>query len=164
MYVRRFVLWTPITTPGISTQLSYAFTNSPTGYDEFSAVGALYQEYRVLAQRVRWIPLYINFVGSATYVAVGHGPVVFGLNRNAAAGVPISLARALTNTDAVLGHTQTRMTKTVRSGTAQEMLFITTGGPAATWLTYLVSDAILTSGTTYGYVESELLIQFRNTV
>jgi len=164
MYVRRFVLFSPIVTPGISAQISYAFTNNPSGYSEFSAVGALYQEYRVLAQRIRWIPLYINFVGSATYVAVGHGPLVFGLNRNAAAGVPISLQLALNNTDTVLGHTQTRMTKTIRSGTAQEMLFITTGGPAATWLTYLVSDPILTSATTYGYVESELLVQFRNTV
>jgi len=163
-YVRRFVTYGGVTTPGISGQIQAQYPNSPAGYSEFSAVGALYQEYRTLAQRVRWIPQYINFVGSATYVAVTHGPMVFSVNRNAGAGPPAGAAAALNNTDAILGHTQTRMSIDVRAGTAQEMLFLVTSTPQSTWTTCLTTDSILSTGTTYGYFEAEVLVQFRNTV
>lgn len=162
MYVRRFTNYGGVQSFPLTGQISIPFVNSPVGYTEFSAVAGLYQEYRTLAQRVRWIPSAINYPSTAS--AILQGPLVFGVNRNAGTGTPNNILLASSNTDIVLGHTQTRMSKSVRAGSAQEMLFLTTATPAGTWTIYLLSDPILTVSQTYGYFLSELLVQFRNTV
>jgi len=159
---KRLTFYTTIGTPSLSNTIAYTFPNQMSvSYLDWASWITQYQEHRVLAQKATFLPLMVAYTPSAVYVSVNHAPLSLGINRNAALAAPASIALATVYTHQKLGHSQRKFSITCKAGTAQEMLFMPTSMPGATWNIWMASDAVFTSGTTYGYILLEALVQFR---
>jgi hypothetical protein len=139
------------------------YNNQPnSSYTDWTNFSGAYAEFRVLAQRVRWEPYYVNVLPSGTSLATG--PAVLSVNRNAGIGAPVNAALAFGLTESKIANISQRFLIDVRASTADEMLFGVTNGPSATWIVNFNCDGVNVVPTAYGYLFSELLIQFRNRV
>jgi hypothetical protein len=143
------------TSPG-----AFAFPNDPSGSGEWSLFAGQWQEYRVLAHKLRFIPFLKNF-NNAPSSANLYGPMVWIIERDAGAALPTSMSAAFQSESAKIASVQDRMTIGVKAGSSQEMLFNpvrTTGG---SWKVVVNQDS-LTPLTIYVLVYQEFLVQIRN--
>jgi len=139
----------------------YGLTNNPSASTEWSGYVTLYEEYRVLGTTHSWIPARTDYINAASAGPLLFRPVVFAVDRNAGISVPLSVASAWQKSNAVAINIQKPHRTEIRAGSAQEMLFLTTASPAATWQWTMTAQS-LDASTFYGTVFTEYFVQFRN--
>lgn len=139
------------------------YNNAPdSSYTDWTNFSGAYSEFRVIAQRVRWEPYYVNVLPSGTSLMTG--PAVLSVNRNSGIGTPVNAGLAFGLSESKIANISQRFLIDIRASTSEEMGFQVTNGPSPTWIVNFNCDGVNAVPTAYGYLFSELLIQFRNRV
>jgi len=138
--------------------IAIQYQNVPSSSVEWSNYFNLYEEFRVVAQRVTWQPTRTNFVTTGPIL---YGPAVYTVDRNAGLSPPTSVSGAFQKSNAVVANIQKPHRSVIRAGTAQEMLFQQVTSPGGTWA-WAMTCTGLDPSTVYGVVFVEYLVQFRN--
>jgi len=139
---------------------SLRWTNDPSATSEWSQASATWEEFRVLSQRLRFVPYLQNFTNTPG-LALTYGTVVWFVQRNSGSPAPVSMTSAFQFDTARPANIQTRQTITARASTATEMLFQNVTSTSATWTIGVTTD-VNTALNIYGQVYIELLVQFRS--
>jgi hypothetical protein len=138
---------------------SLRYTNDPSGSSEWSNASATWEEFRVLSQRLRFVPSLENFSNTAG-LATLYAPVCWYVQRNSGSPAPTSLTAAFQFDSAKPRSIQQGVTMVAKATTPTEMAFQNVTSTSATW-TIGVNQDSLTALTTYGLVFNEMLVQFR---
>jgi hypothetical protein len=158
MIVVRLSAVVPVVAP-LSGALSQIFTNNPNTSTEWFNFVSTWEEARVLAQTVHYVPSKLNFtIATDTNF---YSPCVWAFDRVAGLSAPASIALAFQKADSKASSIQKENTMRVRAGSSQEMLFQATASIAPTWQVTLTSDTVSPSAS-YGVVFIEYLVQLRN--
>jgi len=139
---------------------SVSFVNDPSTGSEWSQFANLYSEFRVCAQRVRYVPSNLNYTNGTPTLAL-YAPWVSLVQRDAGAANPLTNTAAFQSDTAQPRSPQARWCVEARAGTAQEMLFVNTRTPTATWKVTFLADTN-TPLFVYGQAYIEILVQFRS--
>jgi len=133
-----------------------SISNLPSAYSEWASFAGLYDECRVLAMTAKWIP---NYNGSFAAGLV-QSPLVTFWDRDSGGSIA-SFALGFNFGSAEVGMlgspTPIRSIKMIGS---EDAAFVNTTAPIATWYFRFFSGG-LTINTTYGYIVTKILVQFR---
>jgi hypothetical protein len=151
------VTYSSTATSSPSGVLNVSVTNNPSGGLDWSSLVATWAEFRVLAQRLIWVPVLHNYSLSTTTAVPS--PMVMYSTRDPS-NIPNTESLAFGYEDATVGHTDTKMTKSLRMSGTPDSSWVETATPAASWAIGLVAEG-LTLSTIYGSVFNEWLVQFR---
>jgi len=149
---------TPLIAPGTGAFVA-TYTNNPNVSTEWFNFVNTYEEARVLATLVRFVPNAVNFT-IATDTKF-YAPCVWAVDRVAGLSAPATMALAFQKSNAVCKSIQQRHSVAVKAGSAQEMLFQSSASIAPTWQTTFVMDTYSASAG-YGAVFIEYVVQLRN--
>jgi len=143
--------------------IAISINDNPNSCTEWASWVNLYEEYRCIGQRVRYVPFYERFIPSGVVAAtvLAQAPVVFACDRDASLSPPATLDIAFHKSNARTGNTCRQEAFEIRAGTAQEMLFKTTAAPNAQWNWTMTATNLSASGL-YGQLFVEWFVQFRN--
>jgi len=142
-------------TGSVSSQLAI----NPTGTPNFSAYAGLYEEYRVLAARLDYNPIALNFATTQVSTSV---PLIVYVSRNSTLAIASTYALAAEYTDRIVVNTSEKWTKFWRMSGSLESQFYNTSGPASVGAFNVVGPANGTVGINVGYYTITYWTQFRN--
>lgn len=131
------------------------WTNDPSGYQDWSSLAAVYDEYRVLSMTVKWLP--VNRYNQPTNVIVGTG--VSAIDRDDVTSITTEAAM-LEYGSAMIHNLADPWTRTVKMAGIEDALWVTTATPKPTFCIKFVSQNN-TASVHYGNVYLLALCQFR---
>jgi len=150
-----------VTGPLVSTVggvIATALTNNPSPSPDFAAYATSYEEYRVLAAEVEYVPNYENFINTGTLLL--QSALAYNLSRDFTA-IPGSLGNVLSDPSAVLTNSQSRFRIYGNmSGTYDAQWQLTTT-PVPTFAFQIYSSG-LSASATYGFYTVRIRVQFRS--
>jgi hypothetical protein len=130
-------------------------SNNPSGYNDWSSVAAMWDEYRVLALKMHYSP--INKYNSPTNIIKKHIYVLTDRDD----GTAIASEALALNFESVKVHMlDESWSHTAKMAGISEATFITTATPVGNMWIKMRSDQVSISQD-YGYIWLEALIQFR---
>jgi hypothetical protein len=135
------------------------FSNDPSGSADFTTLVGAYVEYRVVATKFSWVPLF------STYSTVSTAPnattMVMGLVRDSSLTIPSTVAGVLQCQPYVFGPIMKPMSLTWRMNGTNDAIWQNTSSPGANAKVFFRSDG-LSASVMYGDVVTEFLVQLRN--
>jgi len=140
--------------------VSASFSTNPSSSPDWSALAALYTEFRILALKVTYLPLYNVAFAAVSNVNSGI-PLAFCVSRNPSASPPATFAAAIQIQPYRWFTASRSMSFSTRAMGTNEMAWLTTAAPAAYAQIFLVGSGF-TASQTQGTAISEFLVQFRN--
>jgi len=146
-------------TTNLSGNLAYTITNDPSGSPDWVSYTPLYEEYRVIAMELVWVP-YCTKWGNVTNNAFFQNAVAYAASRNATA-VASSVAAVMSYPSGRLTNMQTAWKLVIKMDNVSEASFFNVGGVGGTWAALVFSTG-LSASTTYGAYSVRLRVQFRS--
>jgi len=148
---------------GVSTNgsglLSFVINSNPTSATEYASFATCFAEFRTLSYIVRWLPRFPAW-GTSAAQALTVGPLVTGIQRNAALAAPTTQDAAWQNSSSQVRSVNQPFRIVVRATGSNEMQFLNTASPSGT--SEVAFTAVgLTASTVYGDIYVEYLVQFR---
>jgi hypothetical protein len=147
---------------GVGGQIDFFVSNDPTSNAEWSALTALYAEFRVLGMRLTFFPRAHNWVSQTTYAAQSLSPVTMYPIRYAA-GLPLGTsfvkASELDGSKVFLADTITAVEIRTASSNEAQFINVTASGPTYGIGISGLSGLPATQG--IGTYHVELLVQLR---
>lgn len=138
--------------------LSAIINNDPSNYTSWADFTPLFDEYRVLAMEVHYVPN-VNNTYNTTYLPQ---PVIHVWDRDAS-GALTSLGQGMDYESAVPSNINVPFKGHVKMTGSEDSAFINTAAPVKTW-SYFNYASGLTASTTYGSYFVQILVQFRGRV
>jgi hypothetical protein len=155
---RRMALLNVISASGAGS-IIVQITTLPSLTVQWSALVGLYTEYRVLAVRFRWLPLFTTYSTGSTPLL--SSTLVLNLWRDPTITTPASAQAAMANWPCRFQPIMRPMSMDWRMSSTNEAQFRNTDTPVALAAFTLNCDG-LTNSAVYGNYSLEFLIQFRN--
>jgi len=148
---------------GVSTNgsglLSFVINSNPASATEWSSFATCFSEYRTLSYLVRWLPRFPAW-GTSAAQSYAVGPMVTGIQRNAALASPTTQDAAWQNSSSQVRSVNQSFRVGVRATGSNEMEFLNTSAPSGQSEVAFTSVG-LTASTVYGDIYVEYLVQFR---
>jgi len=142
-------------TGSISSQLVI----NPSSAPNWTSFAGLYEEYRILAARVDYNPIALNFATTQVATSV---PIITYVSRNSTLAIAATYALAAEFTDRIVTNTSEKWTKFWRMSGSIEAQFVNTSSTYSVGAFNVVGPASGTVGTNVGYYTLTLWTQFRN--
>lgn len=140
--------------------IAFQYVVAATSLNEWSNFAALYSEYRIMAARIRWIPNYTGLSTASTPAL--SSMAVLTLTRDGTIVTPSSVLNALSIAPRVVSNIYSRMSLTYRMSGPLEASFHNTDAPAVGVCTFCLNSDLLTASSSYGTIQADVMIQFRN--
>jgi len=142
-------------------QIFFTVDNDPSRYLDWSGYTALYNAYRVLAIRLRWIPNDIGFPSGAS--AAVQRPLVTWVRRNVpgSPAAPSSVAAAYDNDGARVQNVGKQWSQTLRADGNPDLDWKAVSAPVQTFQVQIYGNSF-TASTVYGQVFQDCLVQLKN--
>jgi len=129
---------------------------NPSGFTDWTAsYKNVYDEYRVLASTMEYVPNYNNTFNSA----LAQAPFILGTDRDSNS-VPANYGAAINYESAIVGNTGTRTTIHAKMTGSEDAGFSTTATTPVPWYHWYFGTG-LTATTVYGMFFIRILVQFR---
>lgn len=139
--------------------LSYLQQNNPSGFTDWSSLSALFQEYRVLALKLTWIPLYTHW-GTTTAQGWAQNIAIIYPWRDAGATAPATATAAFSIDGSKILELQKRTSIEIRMSNTLEAQYQNTRTPGSTFALGIYGASNVAS-TVLGNITAEILVQFR---
>jgi hypothetical protein len=140
--------------------ISSFVSSAPSFASEWNSFTGLYEEYRVLAMSVTWVP-YNKHWGTTAGLAQTQAPVVYFPVRNPGVTPPTSYNLALQFAGSKAAHTTDQWTVTCKMSNHPEADFVNVTAPAGYMgVGYFATG--LSAGIGYAQIFVRLLVQFRS--
>jgi len=146
-------------TTNVSGNLQYTITNDPSLSPDWVSYTPLYEEYRVIAMELQWVP-YCTRWGNVTNTAFFQNALAYAASRNATA-TAASIAAVMSYPSGHLTNMQTPWKLVIKMDNVSEASFFNVAGVGGTWAA-LVYATGLSASTTYGAYSVRLRVQFRS--
>jgi len=139
--------------------ISAVITNNPSPSPDWVNITPLWEEYRIIATELHWVPFYSTFNGLST--ALAQGSMAVATSRNPTVGLPSTIASVLGYGDSRLLNTQKPFRITTRMDNVLEAGFTNIAVTGSTWA-YVIYASNMTGSTPYGTWHLILRIQLRS--
>jgi len=149
---------TPLTSNS-SGVISAIVTNNPTLSPDWVNITPLWEEYRIIATELHWVPFYTAFNGLTS--ALAQGSLAVATSRNPTVGTPLSLGSVLGYGDSRLLNTQRTFRMITRMDNTLEAGFTNVSAVGSTWA-YVIYASNMTGSTPYGTLHLIYRIQLRS--
>lgn len=139
--------------------IGFSFSANPTSLNNWSLWANDWNEYRILAMEVEFVPAYEHSFPTNTAIGGLHAMFV---DRTSVIGTP-TLSQVLNNEGSVYASINQRLKLIVKATGAEEMSWVPVNSPVTTWVVRGTSTQLSIS-TTYGNYIISYLVEFRGAV
>jgi len=142
---------------GGGTSIVGIVDNNPSAADNWTSYADAWGEYRVLGIRLEYQPLY-----SVNTAIITSAPIVHCVVHQGSLTSPTDYLEAYSYGDPKITNSTRSFVREWRMTNVNESTWVPTGSPTGTSLALLFAAFDLTTGTTYGQLFINYVIQFRN--